>query len=186
MDLYDLGFRPIGSGLFGTVYIHPLVKDRVFKVGIRGDQWFRYIEWATLSGWAGSFAPKVYRVHKGRNFDGYIAEMELLSAHHRDDFYFRFVDRLANYKFSFRNDPRDAGPGAECFLKQFHYRFKEYFNDIGYSNVLARKVGDTYLPVLTDPFADSNPIPYSFNAMRTIKTAAYLPPSLPYRSLSHA
>lgn len=68
------GYQLIGSGLYSNVFATPKA-DKVVKVGDM-DEWPAYILWATKSGYAGTFAPKVFSLKFHDNY--YVALMERL------------------------------------------------------------------------------------------------------------
>jgi len=69
------GYTKLGGGIYSEVYAKGN-SDRVIKVGRAGDSWPDYIEWATINGYAGKFAPKVYSLKFHDLF--YVAVMERL------------------------------------------------------------------------------------------------------------
>jgi len=71
------GYTKLGGGLYSEVYAKGN-SDRVIKVGRAGNSWPDYVEWATINGYAGKFAPKVYSLKFHDRF--YVAVMERLVA----------------------------------------------------------------------------------------------------------
>lgn len=75
------GYVEIGDGLFSVVLAKP-GSDRVIKVCKgRSDSWPDYILWATKSGYAGRFAPRVYSFRRIDSVSGgrfYVAVIERL------------------------------------------------------------------------------------------------------------
>lgn len=71
------GFAYIGGGAYSAVYAIPS-SDRVIKVNLCADGWLDYVLWAQSSGYAGTFAPRVFSY---KRFDDgtYIAVVERLA-----------------------------------------------------------------------------------------------------------
>jgi len=149
--LYKRGFIQLGAGLYSTVLTKP-GSDRVVKVGRYTDQWPQYVEWATIKGYAGSFAPKVYSLKYHNQF--YVAIMEQLvdtmAGIHREggstssEIAYR---TFREYALGFRDGKIDAN--AEhliAFAKDL--RNAKLASDLHDGNIMIRKDGQI---VVTDP-----------------------------------
>lgn len=112
------GWELLGRGLNSTV----LGKGPyAIKISNGYDRWEDYILWATVAGYAGGFAPRVYRCHRSKN--GLVALMERL-------------DRKPN---------RAPRGGFSQFLQLV--KRLDFADDITRKNVMYRNG----LPVLIDP-----------------------------------
>lgn len=147
------GFARIGSGAYGTVLMHPK-GTRVIKVVHRPqyDGWPHYVKWATDTGYAGTFAPKVFSYKNIGKFA--VATMEKLDqtvseAGHKSDVwakYHLFEHAGSNELLKMLADL--AEPGLAKFSEDFAAKFR-YANDLHEGNVMSRK-GQV---VITDPMS---------------------------------
>lgn len=71
--LRNKGFLYLGSGAYSTVYGHPS-SQRVIKVTAGDPGWWQYVQWAEQKGYAGTWAPKVYRHKDHRTFHVFVME----------------------------------------------------------------------------------------------------------------
>lgn len=78
------GFRVLGRGSFSVVMGKPNC-TRVIKLCDRGDAWPDYVYWASVNGFAGGLAPKVWSIeigeeqhHRYYNQAAYVAIVERL------------------------------------------------------------------------------------------------------------
>ena len=146
--LHKRGFYTLGQGVFSTV----LGRDDwpyAIKVGNGRDNWVEYVEWATAHGWAGGFAPRVYRLRRCEW--GVIAIMERLERtmwNIPDDSPHREArDCLMRVN---RGELLDARyPGIGCFFRRV--QAAGFYGDWSFSNFMVK--GPRL--VLTDPSSDS-------------------------------
>ena len=90
--LHKCGFKTLDSGRFSTVLARRNERHvvKVFSCGDgEMDMWGEYIYWATLKGYAGRYAPKVYSFKTYASEDG--------------DFYVAFMER---FEYALRDFPR--------------------------------------------------------------------------------
>ena len=111
------GFQLLGSGLFSAVYGREGWPYAI-KVGNGRDSWADYVEWATAHGWAGGFAPRVYRLR--RTSWGVMALMERLECTlgRVDETSPHYEAKESLYFHSERIEARY--PGISCFFRQAH------------------------------------------------------------------
>lgn len=112
------GWQKLGCGSYSSVFCYR-DRDYVLKVGSGRDNWLDYIHWAARQGFAGTFAPRVFKVKMLA--DGYVAKVEKLvpmSHHHR------FADLCQALSFNIGPQSPElfkldiAYPGIRCFLRQ--------------------------------------------------------------------
>ena len=106
-------YRQIGSGMYSSVYSRDGLSYAI-KISNDFKYWPKYVLWATYHGYAGSFAPKVYRFV---NFGSYfIAVMEKL-----DHCAGRSTLSALNSRSYYYRDFYHLYPGLKCFIHRLKY-----------------------------------------------------------------
>lgn len=143
------GFTVLGSGLYATVYAHPVNREIAIKVTKSIDQWPDYVAWATREGFAGNHAPKV---HNLKVMDGwYMAVMERLvdtinSVKYIHPMVNHPLREIDTYRLDETGDPE---------LTEFVHAMGAagFYGDMHGGNVMFRKDGTI---VVTDPSSSSS------------------------------
>jgi hypothetical protein len=142
------GWARLGDGLFSEVYGKG---PYAIKISCGADDWEQYVIWATKAGYAGTFAPRVYCVHRYQY--GLIALMERLdctvgAVRETDNNLYHLVEDR-------RYCPRSATelyvryPGLEAFMTDV--AAAGYENDTHTGNWMLQRAANRI--VLTDPSA---------------------------------
>lgn len=155
------GYKYLGSGAYSTV-MGKEGSDKVLKILRQPDDdgWLPYVKWASVNGYAGNFAPKVYsyKYIKGRGENFALASMERL-----EDTKLHGLKVVANLADnSTCNDDQTAKkaldvvtPGLSDFMAHLIKEFpvKESHIDLHGGNFMARKNGSIVVvdPVATPP-----------------------------------
>jgi hypothetical protein len=144
------GWKEIGSGLFSRVYGKGAY---AIKVSSGQDDWEQYIIWATKRGYAGTFAPRVYCVHRYKH--GLIALMERLDctiaqAKERNPTLYKLVDYIW-WKPDNRAALDKLFPGFQAFIEAT--KAEGFANDTHTGNFMLAKGRGRRKPrlVLIDP-----------------------------------
>lgn len=124
-----LGWQLIGRGINSTV----MGKDtRAVKISNGWDKWEDYVLWATRIGYAGHFAPKVYRCNRSKH--GLIAVMERLDmsvCETGSAMLIRECNRLGRY---LSHDLENYCPGLARFI--LDVRAAGFADDISARNIM--------------------------------------------------
>lgn len=172
LALMKKGFKKLGGGAHGSVYVKENSKRVIKVLSHPGDGWIDYIRWASEKGYAGSFAPKVYsyKYIKGKIHDFALASMERMDKTLRDvkcSHQMAFMNGLFNYAVAHDNDNAKklldfAVPGMANFSDQLKVRFKQGW-DFHDGNFMVRADGTL---AVVDPVAgiDTNNVQERFRA----------------------
>lgn len=166
--LLKRGFERLGSGAYSVVLAKPGY-DRVLKVTRTQDNWIDYVKWASASGYAGNFAPKVFswkrfnvseneeESWKSRSWSVSVVErmketLDSKSAIAQD---FKVFESL-HYLVGSGNVMaqlycEDLLPGSSKFFADLHKNF--YASDIYSKNLMVREDGSF---CVTDPVCGSS------------------------------